>query len=319
MVDLGIQSMKSLIEKAVACRYAVGYFESWNLESLQGIVDAAEQTESPVILGCNGDFLSGEERLLSESLSCHAAMIMAAARSARAPCALVFNECSREDWLKEAVDLGFTLVMPVEPTDDYEAYVKLARTVVDFAHRRGALVEVELGRLPCDLPNAVHHGHASTTDPEQAARLIDETGADLLAVSVGNVHLDVRGRRHCLDLDLLERIRRATPVPLVLHGGSGISPDSLRSAIELGVVKVNYATYMKQRYLSAVRNRLARQCEDPHRLLGLGGEEDLMVAGRKAVKEAVLERIVLLGCCGQAEAAGGSVGSLDRAGGEIHV
>ena len=85
------------------------------------------------------------------------------------------------------------------------------------------------------------------------------------------------------------------PVPLVLHGGTGIAPESLRAAIGLGVAKVNFGTYLKQRYLKAVRAALDRDCVDPHRLLGIGGPEDVMVAGRRAVRDAVLERIDLLG------------------------
>jgi fructose/tagatose bisphosphate aldolase len=86
-----------------------------------------------------------------------------------------------------------------------------------------------------------------------------------------------------------------------LHGGTGIATDSLREAIALGVAKVNYGTYLKQAYLQAVRAALGRDCADPHRLLGMGGAEDILVVGRLAVRDAVLKRIGVLGCCGRAD------------------
>jgi fructose/tagatose bisphosphate aldolase len=98
----------------------------------------------------------------------------------------------------------------------------------------------------------------------------------------------------------LAAIREQVKIPLVLHGGTGISSGSLQEAIRLGVAKVNYGTYLKQRYLKAVRSALSRHAGNPHELFGLGGEGDVMVAGRNAVRDAVLERIGLLGCCGKA-------------------
>jgi fructose/tagatose bisphosphate aldolase len=103
-----------------------------------------------------------------------------------------------------------------------------------------------------------------------------------------------------LDLDRLADIRRRVSIPLVLHGGTGIAGDALPKAISLGVAKVNYGTYLKQRYLKAVRAALDCDEPNPHKLLGYGGPEDVMVAGCLAVRAAVLERIRLLGCCGMA-------------------
>ena len=103
-----------------------------------------------------------------------------------------------------------------------------------------------------------------------------------------------------LNLDHLAAIRREVDVPFDLHGGSGIGADSLGAAIRLGVAKVCYGTYVKQRYLAALRRTLGDKEGNPHKRLGFGGNEDVMVAGRRAVREAVLERIGLLGCCGMA-------------------
>jgi len=127
---------------------------------------------------------------------------------------------------------------------------------------------------------------------------VETTGIDILAVSVGNVHILLDGER-ALDLHHLAAIQQQVSVPLDLHGGTGIPPDSLRQAISLGVAKVCYGTYIKQNYLRALRESLAAEVPNPHRRLGMGGPEDLLVVGREAVRAAVLERIGVLGCCGK--------------------
>jgi len=120
-----------------------------------------------------------------------------------------------------------------------------------------------------------------------------------LAVSIGNVHIHVNGEQN-LDLNQLVALRDHVPVPLVLHGGTHISAASIKAAIKLGVAKVNYGTDLKKSYLRAVRTALGKQPSNPHELLALGVQWDVMVAGRLAVRDAVLERIELLGCCGRA-------------------
>ena len=124
-------------------------------------------------------------------------------------------------------------------------------------------------------------------------------GVDLLCVSVGNEEIKLKGCAP-LDLDRLEAIHKSVDVPLVLHGGSGIEDESLKQAICLGVKKVNFGTYMKQIYLRVVRAVLAFDEPNLHALFGGGGETDILVVGRKTIRDAVLERIELLGCCGKA-------------------
>jgi ketose-bisphosphate aldolase len=288
-----------MFHSAVESGYAIGYFESWNLESLQGVVDAAEQTSSPIILGFNGAFLSGP-RESPERLALYAALGRAAAESSSVPCALIFNECPRDNRVIEAIEAGFNLVMLADPEAPLANYISRVAAITAVAHTRGVAVEAELGELPCGsgggdgLPCG-----GNSTDPAAAADFVAATGVDLLAVSVGNVHIRTSGQG-ALDLTLVEEIHRRVPVPLVLHGGTGIAPESLRAAIGLGVAKVNFGTYLKQRYLEAVRAALGCDCVDPHRLLGMGGPDDALVAGRLAVRDAVLERIDLLGCQGKA-------------------
>ena len=279
--------------------YAVGYFESWDLASLEGVIDAAEQSRAPIIVGFNGEFLARPDRALPARLEWYGALGRAAAESARVPCAVMFNECPVDGWVEQATRLGFNLVMLADADANHADLTRRIAKLAHLAHARGVAVEAELGVLPF---GAGGHGGAaaSLTDPDQAAAFVQDTGIDLLAVSAGNVHILLNGQRN-LDLAHLAAIRQKVDVPLVLHGGSGIAADSLAKAIALGVAKVNFGTYLKQRCLAAVRRALADADADanPHHLLGDGGGADIMVVVRRAVRDAVLERIGLLGCCGK--------------------
>jgi ketose-bisphosphate aldolase len=288
-----------LVHDAREKKYALGYFESWNFESLQGVLDAAEQTRSPIIIGFNGDFMSHGGRRLPERLRCYAELGKAAASGARVPCGLIFNECPRDEWVRDAMLAGFNLVMLADHEAPYEDYVRRVTALTEDAHQRGVAVEAEFGQLPSGASGEVKED-GQMTDPEMAARFVRATGVDLLAVSVGNIHVMLRGEGE-LDLERLARIHEHVSIPLVLHGGSGIPGIALREAIRRGVVKVNYGTYLKQRYLKAVCLTLEKDNINPHELLGMGGDWDIMVAGRIAVRDAVLERIELLGCCGRAK------------------
>jgi len=293
---MSLERIDRLMSDAQRRSYAVGYFESWSLESLQGVIDAAEETRSPIIIGFNGEFLSQATGASIADLPLYAALGVAAAAQAKVPCGFIFNECSDDGWVESAIGAGFNLVMPADPDAALDDYTKRVARITALAHARGVAVEAEIDELPCG-----EHGGAAS-DPQVAANFVKATGVDLLAISVGNEHIKLEGRAP-LDLERLRAIREKVDIPLVLHGGSGIEDESLRQAIRFGIRKVNYGTYMKQRYLKAIRASLSAGSngqENPHALLGGGSETDTMVVGRKVVRDAVLERIELLGCCGKA-------------------
>ena len=273
--------------------YAVGYFESWDIASLQGVIDAAETVRSPVIIGFSGEFLSRVDRLTEERLAWYGALGKAAADSASVPCGFIFNECPRDEWVHQAVTAGFNLVMPVDPEAPLENYMGRVAELTQHAHQHRVAVEAEIGVLPFGGTGEVQPG-GSQTDPTAAAQFVAETGIDLLAVSVGNVHILIRGHQ-TLDLEHLSKIREKVSIPLVLHGGTGIEESTLREAVGLGVAKVNYGTIIKQRFLAAVRKSLGSNNENPHHLLGYGGDDDLLVAGRLAVRDVVLDKMEILG------------------------
>jgi hypothetical protein len=113
-----LASIRDLMRDALAGRYAVGYFESWNFESLQGVIDAVVAAQSPVIIGFNGEFMSHPQRRAHEEISCYGALGRAAAESAPVPCGFIFNECPHDDWVRRAVTAGFNLVMHVPAEDE---------------------------------------------------------------------------------------------------------------------------------------------------------------------------------------------------------
>jgi fructose/tagatose bisphosphate aldolase len=288
-----LEPIKRLIQAAGRGDYAVGYFESWNLDSLQGVIDAAEETRSPIIIGFNGEFLSQRAGATPDELPLYGALGRAAAEKATVPCGLIFNECSKEPWLERAITSGFNLIMPADPGAGPGDYTRRVKRLASVAHAKGVAIEAEVEKSTTD------DEEDESTGPAAAAKFVDATGIDLLAVHVGNEEIKLEGRGP-LDLARLESIRGRVSVPFVLHGGSGIEDDSLRAAIRLGVRKVNYGTYMKQRYLKALREALSSSEANPHALLGDGGPKDVLVVGRSVIRNAVLERIELLGCCGRA-------------------
>jgi fructose/tagatose bisphosphate aldolase len=285
-----LESIDRLMRDAVHRGYALGYFESWSLDSLQGVIDAAEQTRSPIIIGFNGEFLSQRIGATPEDVSLYGALGGAVAAGAKVPCGFIFNECTRDPWLERAIEAGFNLVMPAANGSASGNYAQRVRRLAEIAHARGIAIEAEAEGLS--------EGEGTETDPDDAARFVQSTGVDLLAIEVGNEEIKLEGRAP-LDLARLKAIHQRVSIPLVLHGGTGIEDDSLQKAIQLGVRKVNYGTYMKQKYLSALRRTLASDEPNPHALLGGGCVTDLMVVGRSVVRDAVLERIELLGCCGK--------------------
>jgi fructose/tagatose bisphosphate aldolase len=214
----------------------------------------------------------------------------AIAAHAKVPCGVIFTECSSDTWVERAITAGFNLVMSADSKAAPGKYTTRVKRLTTLAHALGVAIEAEVEDLSTD---------ASGTGSRAAAKFVEVTGVDLLAVSVGNEEIKLEGRNP-LDLARLEAIHKLVDVPLVLHGGSGIEDESLTTAIQLGVTKVNYGTYMKQKYLVALDAALSHSECNPHALLGGGSDTDLIVVGRRVIRDAVLERIDLLGCCGKA-------------------
>jgi fructose/tagatose bisphosphate aldolase len=295
-------SFQDLMGEAESGNYAVGYFESWNLESLLAVADAAAGLRSPVILGYSGIHIPDMEQGLDDRLRVYAALGTELCRQLPGASCLLFNESPHYDWVMKAIEVGFGLVMFTDenlaPTDQQ----KKVRRVVEKAHAAGVAVEGEM------MPLAGVNGQLSVlpedlrlTDPSLAQAFVEDTGIDALAVNIGQAH--VHGRRELpLNLSRLTEIRQAVSVPLVLHGATSIDRGYLQQAIQLGIRKINVGSILKRAYFDAVRNRSAKVGTDynPYDVVGSGLETDVLAAGRDAVRRTVEELMGLFGSAGKA-------------------
>jgi len=287
-----------MLDEARSGGYGVCYCESWNLESVQAVIQAAEECRSPIVAGFNGGFLRHSSRSKPEDLSYYAGWRFALETSS-VPVAFILNESDSLAQIQQGIELGFNAVMPENEGLDLDDYRKLVKTVVTFAHPRSIWVEAQLGVLPSGA--SATDGHSEITDPDAARRFVEETGIDALAVSIGNVHVLTAGKA-TVDRDALRRIGEKVKVPLVLHGGTSIAHECLRDFVGLGVAKFNFGTVLKQVYLEAIRESLAKYEHpmNPHAFLGVGGNLDIMTAGREAVKSKVKELLHASGSAGRA-------------------
>jgi fructose-bisphosphate aldolase, class II len=293
---MSLVPMRQLIADAQNAGYAVCYCESWNLESFQAVVGAAEEAEAPIITGFNGGFLGHAGRPQPERLEYYAGLGMAIEDSS-VPEAFLLNETDDLSQIERGIELGFNAVMVENERIGMKEYRALVKQVVELAHRSGVFVEAAVGHLA----DASAETEAEPTNPAVARGFVEETGIDALGVAVGNVHILTQGKAS-IDLERLEEIQAQVKIPLVLHGGTGISLGELSSYVRAGVAKINFGTTLKQTYLAAIREKLAAYEEpmSPHPFLGMGGPEDILVAAREAVKAKVKELLTQCGATGRA-------------------
>jgi ketose-bisphosphate aldolase len=282
-----------LLADAQAGGYAVGYFEAWDIYSLEAVLEAAEAEDSPVILGFGGVMMEpawfdggGLERL--------GALGLAATRTAEVPVSFILNEVTTFAQIVRGIRAGFNVVMLDTSELPYAENVRATRQVVHAAHAVGVGVEAEVGELP-DASGEMGGGAGRLTDPDEAARFVDETGIDTLAVSIGNVHTLTDGKA-TIDLDHLKAIHQAVPVPLVIHGGTGFPEELISDVIELGVAKFNFGAVLKQAFLDGLKDAVAALPSSVaiHQVLGSRKNADVLEHGKARMRQEVSRRIRLM-------------------------
>jgi fructose/tagatose bisphosphate aldolase len=297
-----LTSFRDLMAAAEQGGYAVGYFESWNLESLLAVADAAEATRSPVILGFSGLSLPDPSRVVKDKLDPYAAMGLAVCRGLAVPACFLFNESPFIRWVWQAIELGFNMVMFSDEELDQPEQEEVIRQVVGRARPLGIAVEAEMVSVP-----GVHGGltHTPTnlqlTDPAAASAFVRRTGIDALAVNIGQAHLHGRSQLK-LDMDRLAALRRAVSVPLVLHGASSVGREDLAEAVRLGIRKVNVGSAIKSAYFEAVRSASVQAGDsyNTYEIVGSGLAADVEAAGRVAMRAVVEEFMRVFGSAGKA-------------------
>lgn len=284
-------SMTSMLQKALAGRYAVGQFNLNNLEFAQAILLAAEAERAPVILGVSEPYIP-----YMGGLSTIAGMVksLIGHYGITVPVALHLDHGTSFEICMRALHAGFTSIMIDASHHDLEHNIALTAKVTEAAHVLGVSVEAELGRITGredDL--VVEDAEGMYAVPEECVRLVRETGIDCLAPALGSVHGPYRGQPK-LGFNRMEVIQQLTGLPLVLHGGSGLPDEEILQAILLGTAKINVNTDNQMACTSAIRDYLQEhpQAYDPRHYLS---------QARDAIKAAVQAKIRLFGSAGKWE------------------
>ena len=231
---MALVTMKELLRQADRENRGCGAFSVGNMEMVKGAISAAEEMNTPIILQI------AEVRLNYSPLSLMGPMMVEAARQAKVDVAVHMDHGLTFETIKEALEYGFTSVMLDASRDSFEDNIAKTKEVVAMAKEYGATVEAELGLVGGSEDGKSDHG-IRCTDPKDAKIFCEQTGVDALAVAIGNAHGDYPVAPK-LEFGVLEQIRQEINMPLVLHGGSGITDDDFRKAISLGIRKVNIAT-----------------------------------------------------------------------------
>jgi fructose-bisphosphate aldolase class II/tagatose 1,6-diphosphate aldolase GatY/KbaY len=222
----------------------------YNVETLMAVLEAARRVGVEVILQTSPATLRylGGAKLA-------AAMARAAADQANVTAWLHLDHATDPAMIRACIDAGYDSVMIDASEQPFAANVEITRPVVQQAHARGVAVEAELGYIPkLGQRDASEAGY---TSPDDAAQFVKQTNVDLLAVAIGTAHGFYK-KQPRLDLDRLAAIRRAVNTPLVLHGGSGLSPQQWRDCIARGIVKINFATEIKDAFMSELRRAMTQ-------------------------------------------------------------
>lgn len=268
-------NLNDVLKDAQKNKYGVGLFNTTDTDMLEGVIAAAEELKSPIVIGTAEVLLPyGELKLIAPSL-------IAAAKRATVPVVVHYDHGLTKERCFEAIDLGFSSIMFDASAASEDENLKLTKEMADFAHSKGITIEGEIG----------HVGQASTNDndlldmyttPAEAVNFIEKTGVDALAVAIGTAHGAYK-TKPCLDIERLKQIRAACNTPLVLHGGSGLSDDDFRNTIAAGIAKVNIFTDL----CIAGENAMKKNSSLSY----------LEIRNKKveAIKEATMKKIMLFG------------------------
>lgn len=231
---MALVKMKDLLKRAEEKNIGCGAFSVGNMEMVKGAIRAAEELNTPIILQI------AEVRLKNSPLHLMGPMMVQAAKEAKVDVAVHLDHGLTFETVDKALELGFTSVMLDASTLPFEENIARVKAVVEKARKYGATVEAELGLVGGSEDGSCDHG-IRCTDPDDAVVYARETGIDALAVAIGNAHGNYPVAP-TLAFDVLEKIHEKVDIPLVLHGGSGITDKDFQRAISLGIRKVNIAT-----------------------------------------------------------------------------
>lgn len=275
-------NMKEMLVKAKEEKYAVGQFNTNNLEWTMAILEEAQSLNSPLIIGVSegaAKYMGGFKVVVNMT------KVLIETMNITIPVAIHLDHGSSIEVCKKAIDAGFTSVMIDASKHDYGKNVEITKEVVDYASRFNVSVEAELGHV------GGQEDHVSASilyaDVNECASFVKETGVDCLAPALGSVHGPYKGEPKLGFKEMLE-IKESTNMPLVLHGGSGIPDYQIKEAISRGTSKINVNTECQQEWTKIVREVIANDSKvyDPRKIIG---------PGKEGIKRVVREKIKLFG------------------------
>ncbi len=271
-----LANMREMLLRAQLGEYALGSFCVANMECIQGIISAAEEQKSPVIIQLS------EQRMSYSPLNLLGPMMLAAARDSKVPIGVHLDHGKTISCVKEALALGFTSVMYDGSSLGIRQNIENTRTVIELARQTGAAVEAEVGAVGSSEIGKVS---ASMAADINECLLMSETGVDAIAVAIGNMH-GLYAKEPRLRYDILDSLRGRMHAHLVLHGGTGLTDDQFRTLITLGMQKINIGTdvYMAAASpdsrdnvfanISAARNRVSAVVQRYITLFGSAGKAE---------------------------------------------
>lgn len=283
MLVTGIELLKKANEEG----YAVGAFNTNNLEITQAIVEAAEEMKSPAIIQVS------EGGLKYAGIETISAIVRTLATKASVPIALHLDHGTDFNNVMKCLRNGWTSVMMDASKLPLEKNIEVTKNVVNIAHGMGVSVEAEIGKIGGTEDNVtVDEREAAMTDPDEAYKFAKETGVDYLAISIGTAHGPYKGEPK-LDFDRLKKIKEMLKMPIVLHGASGVPEADIRKAVSLGVNKINIDTDIRQAFAARLRELLKEDEEvyDPRKILG---------PCKEAMKEVIKNKMRMFGSEGRA-------------------
>lgn len=277
-------NMNDVLYPAKKKKYAVGLFNAVNLELARGIIAAAESTNSPIIIG------TAEVLLPYGPLEELSYFLIPMAKKSKVPVVVHFDHGLNKETCLKALELGFTSIMYDCSRDSYEENVRKVKEMADIAHSYGATIEGELGHVgdnegSIEGDSYLENPSIFYTDPEMAKDFVERTGVDALAIAIGSAHGAYKLPPK-LDFERIRAIAATIDVPLVLHGGSGLTDNDFRRAINDGISKVNIFTDINVAAIKAVRENFI----DLNR-----GITELISDQVEAIKQEVIKKITLFG------------------------
>lgn len=239
-------NMRDLLSDAQKGNYAVGSFSVANMEMVLGVIKAAEELNAPIILQI------AEVRLKQSPLEIIGPLMVAAAKNSKVPVAVHFDHGKTIEKITQALDIGFTSVMFDGSHLPLDENIEFTKKIIEIARKYGASVEAEIGCVGGSEDGSEDIA-INCTKPEDAVKFENETGVDALAIAIGNAHGNYKSTPK-LRFDILSEVEQKTHTPLVLHGGTGISPDDFVRCSKTGIKKINIATATFDRVEQSVRS-----------------------------------------------------------------